>query len=162
LQKVVSNSSPLIHLAKIGKLILLEDLFNEIIVPEAVHKECVVEGRNRDDAVKISEAVWIKIQKIRDNKLKRALMMELDEGEAETIVLALEQSADLILLDDYDARKVARSFGLKVTGTIGILIKAKQEGKIRSLKKEINGLMKSGFWIDRELYKRILKESGEA
>lgn len=117
--------------------------------------------RNRDDAVKISEAVWIKTQKIRDNKLKRALMMELDEGEAETIVLALELSADLILLDDYDARKVARSFGLKVTGTIGILIKAKQEGKIRSLKKEINGLMKSGFWIDRELYKRILKESGE-
>ena len=125
-------------------------------------KNALLKVRNRDDAVKISEAVWIKIQKIKDNKLKRALMMELDEGEAETIVLALEQSADLILLDDYDARKVARSFGLKVTGTIGILIKAKQEGKIRSLKKEINGLMKSGFWIDRELYKRILKESGEA
>lgn len=124
-------------------------------------KNALLKVRNRDDAVKISEAVWIKIQKIKDNKLKRALMMELDEGEAETIVLALELSADLILLDDYDARKVARSFGLKVTGTIGILIKAKQEGKIRSLKKEINGLMKSGFWIDRELYKRILKESGE-
>ena len=124
-------------------------------------KNALLKVRNRDDAVKISEAVWIKTQKIRDNKLKRALMMELDEGEAETIVLALELSADLILLDDYDARKVARSFGLKVTGTIGILIKAKQEGKIRSLKKEINGLMKSGFWIDRELYKRILKESGE-
>jgi len=124
-------------------------------------KNALLKVRNRDDAVKISEAVWIKTQKIRDNKLKRALMMELDEGEAETIVLALELSADLILLDDYDARKVARSFGLKVTGTIGILIKAKQEDKIRSLKKEINGLMKSGFWIDRELYKRILKESGE-
>ena len=79
----------------------------------------------------------------------------------EAIVLALEESADLILLDDYEARRVARSFGLKVTGTIGILIRAKHEGKIESLKDEIERLMKTGFWVSRELYERILKESGE-
>ena len=61
LRKVVSNSSPLIHLAKTGKLNLLKCFFNGIIVPEAVHKECVVEGRSRDDAVKIADAEWIKI-----------------------------------------------------------------------------------------------------
>jgi len=161
LQKVVSNSSPLIHLAKIGKLDLLKHLFSEIIVPEAVYRESVVEGRNRNDAVKIAEAEWIRVQKIKNDKLKRAFMMEIDEGEAEAIVLALEESADLTILDDYEARRIARTFGLKVTGTIGILIRAKYEGRIRNLKDEIDRLMKTGFWIDKELYKRILKESGE-
>ncbi len=161
LQKVVSNSSPLIHLSKISRLNLLKDFFSEVIVPEAVYKECVVEGGDRDDARKIAKAKWIKVLKIRDEKLKRAFMMELDEGEAEAIVLALEESADLILLDDYEARRVARSFGLSVTGTVGILIRAKREGKVESLKDEIEKLMKTGFWLNRELYERILEESRE-
>ena len=161
MQKVVSNSSPLIHLAKIEKLNLLESFFSEVLVPDAIYRECVVEGRERDDAAKIAKANWIRVRKIKDVNLKRALMMELDEGEAEAIVLALEESADLILLDDYEARRVARSFGLKVSGTIGILIKAKREGKIKSLKDEIEGLMKTGFWISRELFERIFKESDE-
>ena len=114
MQKVVSNSSPLIHLAKIGKLDLLRSFFSEVFVPEAVYKECVVEGKGKDDATKISEARWIRVRKIKDEKLKRALMVELDEGEAEAIVLALEESADLLLLDDYEARRIARSLGLKV------------------------------------------------
>jgi len=81
LQKVVSNSSPLIHLSKIWRLNLLKDFFDEVIVPEAVYKECVVEGGDRDDARKIAKAKWIKVLKIRDEKLKRAFMMELDEGQ---------------------------------------------------------------------------------
>lgn len=86
MQKVVSNSSPLIHLAKIGKLDLLRSFFSEVLVPEAVYKECVVEGKGKDDATKISKAKWIRVRKIKDEKLKRALMVELDEGEAEAIV----------------------------------------------------------------------------
>jgi len=81
--------------------------------------------------------------------------------EAEALVLALEESADLILLDDYEARRVARSFGLSVTGTVGILIRAKREGKVESLKDEIEKLMKTGFWLNRELHERILEESRE-
>jgi len=161
LQKVVSNSSPLIHLAKIERLDLLRSFFSEVLVPDAVYRECVAEGGKRDDAAKIAKAKWIRVRKIKDVNLKRALMMELDEGEAEAIVLALEDSADLILLDDYEARRVARSFGLKVTGTIGILLRAKHEGKIKSLKDEIEGLMKTGFWMSGELYERILKELEE-
>jgi Predicted nucleic acid-binding protein, contains PIN domain len=93
LPKVVSNSSPLIHLARIGQLNLLKHFFNEIIVPEAVHKECVIEGKDREDAKKIEKVDWIKVAKIRDENLKKALMMVLDEGEAEAITLALEESA---------------------------------------------------------------------
>ena len=132
-----------------------------MLVPEAVYRECVAESGGRDDAAKIAKAKWIRVRKIRDENLKRALMMELDEGEAEAIVLALEKSADLLLLDDYEARRVARSLGLKVTGTIGILIKAKNDGKIKSLKDEIEKLMKTGFWISKELYERILERLEE-
>ena len=98
------NSSPLIHLARIGELELLRDLFEEVLVPEAVYRECVIEGRDRDDASKIKTASWIRITRIKNIELKKALNASLDEGESETIVLALQERADIILLDDYDVR----------------------------------------------------------
>nr|CBH37999.1 conserved hypothetical protein [uncultured archaeon]CBH38510.1 conserved hypothetical protein [uncultured archaeon] len=159
--KVVSNSSPLIHLTKIGQLNLLKHFFNEIIVPEAVHKECVIEGKDREDAKKIEKVDWIKVAKIRDKNLKKALMMVLDEGEAEAITLALEESADLILLDESDAREVARNYGLNITGVIGVLIRAKDEGEIASFGEILEKLKETGFWISDDLYTKILREGGE-
>ena len=156
--RVVSNSSPLIHLAKIGRLDLLRLLFGEVLVPEAVYRECVVEGGGREDARKIGEAGWIRVSSVRDVRLKRVLLRELDEGEAEAIVLALEESADLVILDEREARRMARSLGLKVTGTIGILMRARREGVIQNLRGELDRLLRSGFWISRDLYERILRE----
>lgn len=159
--KVVSNSSPLIHLAKIGHLDLLKYFFDKIIVSEVVYNECVIEGKGREDAKKIEKAEWIKVTKIKDENLKKALMMVLDEGEAEAIVLALEESADLILLDDYEAREVARNYELTITGVIGILIRAKEEGKIGGLKEELKKLKETGFWLSDDLYTKILRGSSE-
>ncbi len=130
---VVSNSTPLIHLAKIGRLELLREFFGEILIPEAVYRECVIEGDDSEDARAIKNAEWIKVERIADERLKRSLMIELDEGESEAIVLALEKSAELALIDDYDGREVAKALGLRVTGTIGILLKAKFTGRITSL-----------------------------
>ncbi len=158
---VVSNSTPLIHLAKIGRLELLEEFFGEILIPEAVYRECVVEGSESEDALAIKNTEWIKVEKINDERLKRSLMIKLDEGESEAIVLALEKKADLILIDDYDGREVARALGLKVTGTIGILLKAKFSGRITSLKDELEKLKSTGFWLSEGLYEKILKKAGE-
>lgn len=159
--KVVSNSSPLIHLAKIGHLDLLRYFFDKIVVSEVVYKECVIEGKGREDAKKIEKAEWIKVAKIRDEKLKKALMMVLDEGEAEAITLALEESADLILLDDYEARKIARNYRLNITGTIGVLIRARYSGEIDNLKEELEKLKETGFWLSEDLYTKILREERE-
>jgi len=161
LLKVVSNSSPLIHLAKIDQLNLLKHFFGEILVPEAVYKECIVEGKYKKDSKKIEKADWIEITKIRDENLKNSFMMVLDEGEAEVITLAIEESAELVLLDDYEAREVARNYGLNITGVIGILIKAKYEKKIVSLKDELEKLRKTGFWLSDNLYTKILREVSE-
>ena len=159
--KVVSNSSPLIHLAKIGHLDLLKYFFDEIIVPEAVYHECVTEGKDKEDAKKIEKAEWIKVVTIRDKNLNMALTMVLDEGEAEAIVLALEESADLILIDDSEAREVARNYGLNITGIAGILIRAKYEGKIASLKDVLEKLKETGFWLSGDIYSKILREGGD-
>jgi len=109
MQKVISNSSPLIHLFKIGYLGLLKDYFQK----------------------------------------------------SEAIALALEINADLILLDDLDARERARIYDLQITGTVGILLRAKLEGKIVSLKDILRKLRKTGFWINNELMQELLKFAGE-
>ena len=158
---MVSNSTPLIHLAKIGRLELLREFFGEVLIPEAVYRECVIEGKGSEDAKLIENAVWIRVERIRDERLKRSLMIELDEGESEAIVLAIEKGAGILLMDDYDGREIARALGLKTTGTIGILLRAKFEGKIESIKDELDKLKETGFWLSEELYERILEEAGE-
>ncbi len=103
--KLVSNSSPIIHLARIDKLELLKDFFETVIVPEAVHRECIVEGKERAEVTLIRNTDWLKILQVNDKKLVRLLQSSIDDGESEAITLALEIGADLILLDDSDARE---------------------------------------------------------
>jgi len=159
LLKVVSNSSPLIHLAKIKKLDLLKEIFGKIFIPKAVYDECVVESFKEANEIKKSE--WIIVKKIKNDDLKKALSIYLDDGEAEAITLAIEEKADLILLDDYDAREVARKYGLHITGVIGILLKAKYMKKIRRVKPYLEKLRGTGFWINDDLFLKILKEIKE-
>jgi len=161
LPKVVCNSSPLIHLAKVGKLELLKDYFTEISIPEAVYRECVIDGKDREDAKRIESAAWIRVVDIKNIDLKKAFNTVLDEGESEAIVLALQESADLILLDDYEARELARTYGLKITGTIGLLIKAKYEGDISSIGEMLKKLRRTGFWLSDDLYTKVLRGEGE-
>lgn len=161
MQKVVSNSSPIIHLAKIGKLELLKNYFQTIIIPDAVYKECVQEGKEREEVGLIKRADWFKVVQVKDKKLVRLLQSQLDNGESEAIALSLEIRSDLILLDDYDAREKARLYGLKITGVIGILLRAKLEGKIGSLKEYLLRLKESGFWISNKLETRVSMEVDE-
>ena len=95
--------------------------------------------------------------------LKRALQQELDAGETEAIVLALEIGADLLLMDERIGREVARHFGLRYTGLIGILIEAKRKGRINAIKPHLD-LMRNiaGFRLSNELYLRVLQDEKEA
>lgn len=161
MQKVVSNSSPIIHLAKIGKLSLLREYFNTIMVPKSVFKECVAEGKDRKEVEAIKKAEWIRVVEVQDKKLVKLLQSSLDDGESEAIVLSLESGADLILLDDSDAREKARIYGLTVTGTLGVLLRAKKDRKISSLKENIIKLRESGFWVGDFVQERLLEASGD-
>lgn len=160
--EIVSNSSPIIHLAKIGRLDLLQLLFDTIMIPRAVYRECVVEGGNRPEVELIKNAKWIRVIEVEDTNLVKLLKAQIDEGESETIALALEIGADVVLLDDYEAREKGKLFGLQITGTVGILLKARKEGLIKNLKKEIKNLQLSGFWLREKFIKEILKTVGES
>lgn len=139
----------------------MKDYFRIVSIPEAVYKECVIDGKNREEVKLIRSAEWLKVIRVKDRKLVKLLQASLDEGESETIALSLEIGADLVLLDDYDAREKARLFGLKITGTIGVLLKAKKENGIKLLKQELRRLRETGFWIGDELEAKLLKEVGE-
>ncbi|NCP16389.1 hypothetical protein GW866_05025 [bacterium] len=97
-------------------------------MPTAVWREVVVEGENRSGAVEVQQAHdngWIEILEPSDQTLLRLLKQDLHEGEAEVIALALELQADLVLLDETEARKVAELYQLQKTGVVGLLIRAK-------------------------------------
>ena len=103
---------------------------------------------------------WIKIEQIQDRK-SIAYFLDLDKGEAEAIVLATESEADLILLDESPGRIHAKHAVLKVTGTIGILVKAKKQGLISELKPLILELKDKGVWFSESLIERILELANE-
>ena len=115
MRKVVSNTTPLISLLSISKLTLLKDLYGQIIVPYTVYKE-IEQGKDKPFYTDLSKIDWIEIKKIQ-NQYSVKYLSDLDEGEAEVIILANEIKADLVLLDE----KLARSFAqrLSITRHIG-------------------------------------------
>ena len=113
--KVVSDASPIINIACIDKLNLLNQLYGELYIPEAVWNEVVVQGKGQPGADEIESAKWIKVQSVNDTSLVHALEQELDQGESEAIVLSLEIQAELLLMDERIGREVARHLGLHFT-----------------------------------------------
>jgi len=161
---VVSNTSPILNLAIIGELSLLRDQFEEILIPGAVLEELRVEenlpgSKGVRDAIK---AGWIRIETVKQDPLVRAMQRDLDKGEAEAIALAMQVNTRLVLMDERDGRKAARSMKLKVVGVLGILLKSRREGRLMSLEQAMDKLRdKAGFYIREDLYKEIMREANE-
>ncbi len=161
---VVSNTSPVLNLAIIGQLSLLREQFGEIWIPAAVLEELhVEEDLAGSQAVgEALEAGWLRVEEVKDQALVQVLQRDLDRGEAEAIALAMQVKAKQVLLDEREGRRVAKSLGLKVTGVLGILLRARREGRLPSLRKAMDELReRAGFRIGAELYADLIRESGE-
>lgn len=152
--KVISNSTPLIALAKINKLSLLREYFGEIHIPEEVYDEVVQRGSNLAGSAEVASCKWIIKSQAANRLAVEALCISLDKGEAEAIVLASEKKG-LLIIDDVDGRKAARQLGLKITGTIGVLVLASNDGKL-DLKNALDELKTVGFHLSNKEYDRIL------
>lgn len=159
---VGSNTSPILNLGVIGQLNIIKQLYNKILIPHEVAAELSIIPPEQIGAIELQKLPWIKTRSVINRELVNSLVLELDAGEAEAIVLALEMKADLVLLDERRARKVASRFGLRFIGLLGMLVEAKQKGFIISLKPVLNDLIvKAGFRISGQLYTRVLQEVGE-
>jgi predicted nucleic acid-binding protein len=159
---VVSNTSPLMNLAIIGRLDLLRHFYETIHVPEAVWNELVVQGRGKPGSDAIASAAWIQIHAVQNRHLVSALREKLDPGESEAIALALELNTTLLLIDESEGRRIAATYNLTKTGALGILLLARKQGQISSLRDEMNKLQNEAhFWISPPLYEKLLRAAGE-
>jgi len=154
---VISDTSILSNFIQIGCLPLLEALFSTIIIPQAVYDELVVLKKLPIQHIIQSNQHWINVKSV-----KVTSNWNLDKGETEAITLALNLKAQYLLIDELQGRSVAKTLGLNITGTLGILLKAKQKGHIKLVKPLIEQLKNQvGFWINDQLYQLVLKQAGE-
>ena len=160
MREVIVNSTPLIILCNIDRLDLLRLLYKEITIPEAVFREVTEKDDSACRALKDS-LPWIHIDKIRDYSEKKMYKAKLHDGEVEVMILAQEKKADLVIIDDNAAKKTAKYLGITVTGTIGVLLKAKMKGFICEIGPLLNEMKRSGFYISEELEAMILRQAGE-
>ena len=150
---IVSNASPLIALEQIGQLSLLQHLFGQILITPAVGREV--------EPTLPKRPAWIEAHSLQQPIGTRVLAASLGVGESETISLAVEVSASRVLLDDRPARRLAAVLGLKVTGTLGILLAAKQRGLVEQIKPLLEALMNHDFRVSEALFEQILQRAGE-
>ena len=160
----VSNTSPISNLASIGHLELIRSQFPDVWIPDAVATELAA---HPDPAAQnaIRSAIrqeWIKVGTPEDSALLRVLLLQLHRGEAEAIALAAGLKADIVLIDEQEARQIASKAGLAVTGVLGILLRAKRTGDITAIKPAI-GLLhtQAHFFVSPSLEAKILAAAGE-
>jgi len=147
---IISDTSCLIVLSNIDELELLQKLYGQVITTIEVATEY---GQILPD--------WIYIKAPADAYRQKILEMQIDKGEASAIALALEITDSTIIPDDHKARRIAEQPGMKITGTIGVLIRAKLNSKINSVKPLLDKIRKTDFRLTDEIVNQALIEAGE-
>jgi len=158
---VVSDTSVLSGLFRVGHLHVLSNLFGEVIVPPQVHRQ-LLRRRFFGFSTDFLQSPWLNVAVAPDRSRHPHLFEELDEGEAEAIALATELAADWLLIDEAKGRKTALRMGLNRIGVLGILVEAKRQGLIPALRPVLDALRRdAGFRVAPALYETILRENGE-
>lgn len=156
---VIVNNTPLVTFWAIGRLDILRSLFDEILIPAAVRDEFLAtekESRRRT----LREESWIRVVEVQNSRRIQSFV-GLDAGETEVLVLAEEQDASLVLIDERKARRFAERMGLPISGTLGILLLAKEEKVISAIAPVLRKIQEAGLYFDSKLIERVLQLAGE-
>ena len=147
---IISDTSCFIILSKIGALELLQMVYGQIITTPDIADEF---GETLPE--------WVIIKEVVDKFKQKILELQIDKGESSAIALAIEMPDSTLILDDFKARKIAQQLGLTITGTIGVIVKAKLEGKIASITPYLEAIKSTNFRISAEIEQQALKEANE-
>jgi predicted nucleic acid-binding protein len=159
---IISNATPLIAFARIDRLALLRKVVGTLVIPNAVAKEISDYTASHHGLIDLAREPWISVQTVQSEAQVRLLLPTLDRGEAEVIALALERVPRLVLIDELTGRKVAESLHLKVSGSVGILIRAKQMGEILVVKPLLDEMIRRGVRYSQRFVTSVLQRIGEA
>jgi len=157
---VITNTSPLFYLHRLGQLELLHKLYGRILVPEAVVEELKAGGDQGEDVPDIADYDWVEVCSVRVPEVV-SLIMDLGPGEAQVLAMALENPGSLAIIDDRLARELARARDIRITGTVGVLLKAKQAGYIKSVKSLLDILVQLDFRLSEAVVDTILRLAKE-
>ena len=161
----VSDTSPIINLAVINHLYILQLLYGHLIIPEAVYLEIVVQGAGQAGASDVQTEPWFEPRSVVNSTAVTTLLSShplLSRAEAEAIVLAVELQADRLLIDEMEGRHVAVAMGVPVRGLLGVLAEAKYQGLIPLVRPLLDELIsEAGFFIAHPLYAQVLQDVGE-
>ncbi len=160
---VVSNTSPLTNLAAIGQFDLLHQLYGQVHIAEGVWQELRARGQHWPGRDEVAVADWIERHSVQNRTLVTALRRDLHKGEAETIALALELGAALVLLDEREGRHAAQRLELRVAGVVGVLLDAKSHSAVNVIRPHLDALrQKAGFYLAEGVYHSALVLAGES
>lgn len=159
MRRVISNTTPILSLLKIDRLDLLKALYVKIIIPLAVYVE-IEKGKDKPYYQNLLKFDWIEIMEIK-NPESKVYFLDLDDGEAEVLILGNEQKADLLIIDEIMGRRYAKSLGFNLTGTLGVLLKAKENGLIVNIKTLLEELVEKGTWLSPKLISRVIGLANE-
>jgi len=155
---VVSDTSPLLNLALIDQLDLLRSQFEQLTIPTQVWSELTDGDAGIDALSELRDEGVLTVVEVEQSDLFVEIRHQLDLGETAAICYAVEQDADLLLIDEQEGRRVARRHDLDVTGVIGILLRGANDGDI-AIQAELDALREAGFWISDDLYSKVLSEA---
>lgn len=157
---VISDTTPIISLIKINRLDLLQKLFGEILIPEAVYRELTTNIIFKNEADIVKESDFLQTTSVQNRKALEVLQAAggLDDGESEAIILADEVNSDALIIDERKGRKVAQKLGIKITGTVGVLLQAHDENLITSdeIKAYLEQLKNSNIRLSDSLIREAL------
>ena len=156
--KIISDTTPIISLASVGRLDILEKLFGEIFIPEAVYKE--IKAKKAYGYSEI-DSDYIKTEAVKGKVCRDFLLNQLDMGEAEVILLAKEMDADAVIIDENLGYRIAKNSGLNVVRTLSVILKAKEKGIITEAKPLLDEMLMKGIWYSARVCESFLKKAGE-
>ena len=161
--RVISNTGPIIALAKVDRMSLLKELFGEVFIPTTVHKELCAKSGSEWDAIENALKDYLHIEEpIPLDAAVKLVLGDLDEGERQAIGLAVTGDKEvLLLLDDRAGRQAAQKLNISITGIVGILLLAKERGLINGIAEVLECMRNNGYWLSNKIVEVAKQLAGE-